>query len=131
MEADFLLGMLVRRVEQSDFRTDITLTIGGMIMMGDMISEEQFCEGIAEDVPAEHQEYFRGLPDLFDELATEFAGDGEEPHDLRDDMRDSVVHLTNVRIFQEGEYHQFRRTFWRGKISTVDGFWLGTPSPDA
>jgi hypothetical protein len=134
MDEDLLLGMLVWRVESSDFRTDITLTIGGIVLMGDMISEQDFCEGVAATIPAEQtedREYFRNLPALFDEVIERSVLGGQDPAETTlEEFRQSFVHLTNIRIFEQGEYHGFRQTFWRGKVAAVDGFWIGTPTSD-
>lgn len=130
MEEDYFLNMLVWRVETSEFRTDITLTIGGMILMGDMISEREFCEGLAASVPAEHRDFFLNLPTEFDGLAARYAEEGTDPMQVREELKESFIHLTNVRTFENGEYHQFLDTFWRGKVSTVNGYWLGTLSPN-
>lgn len=133
MDKDFFLMLLVQRVETSDFRPDITVNVGGITLIGDMISEKDFFDGfsatITSDPPElqeEHRTFFSNLPTALDELVEESAEEGEVPQDERDRVRRHFIHLTNVRMFDGGQYHEFPDSFWRGKVSAVDGFWLGS-----
>jgi hypothetical protein len=133
MFEDFYLRWLVSIVEDSDFRTNVTLNVGGIMLLGDMVSEAEFFEGLAATLPQEQRENFATLPSQFDAVAEQAVSEGADPLDVpetRESRSGSFIHLTNVRTFEGGEYHEFPEVFWRGRVADMDGFWLGTPSRD-
>jgi hypothetical protein len=135
MDEDFWLRWLIATVEDSDFRTSITLSVHGTLLEGDLISEQEFFEGFASritgDTPetqARDRENFSTMPSQFDAAAMQGLDEGEDPEVVREAraaQATSFIHMTNIRVFQAGYFHEFQETFWRGRIASVDGFWLG------
>ena len=73
------------------------------------------------------------ISDTIDRAATTGLDEGDDPdhvQEVRDEIINAFLHLKNVRIFQVGAFHKFRGAYWRGKVSEVDGFWLGRSAQD-
>ncbi len=140
MDTDFFLGFLTSLAEGEDgFNVPITLNVGGVIVSGELISEDEYFAGLSQlftdhegEVPegaTTWKEVFRSLPSLFDSFAMEQLDDGADPQEtqeMRESLREPYVHLRNTQVWTaEERFFGFEGAFWRGKLSSIDGFWFG------
>jgi hypothetical protein len=130
-EDDFLLEWLAYHAEHG-FNMPITLAVGGVIITGELVTEDQYFEGISHlFTDEESQEFYRSLPNALDEGALRQLDEGADPQEIqerREEMKRDFIHLRDTYILVGGEFSHFERVFWRGKLSSIDGFWLGRPA---
>lgn len=122
--ADPILQVLVSSAHRGEIEPGLTLTVNGTIVTGIVVGREK---------------WFREMAEWADDLA---AGSGvlprtigealeEAPHD--DDVSPeefTFIHMKDVRIFT-GTVALPHNTafFWRGRLSQISGWALGTLSP--
>jgi hypothetical protein len=125
---DSLLLLLIEIAEEfaaakdmPPYNRPITLTVGGMLVSGYIVGAKEF---LLSDKLA-----FRHLAqsDSPEEIVPPV---GEEPpNDPPDDSR-SFIHLRDVKFYSPGSDHPTpvpdAVPYWRGKLSAIDGFFLGT-----
>lgn len=129
---DWYLGWIVGNAEQYGLEQGVTLTIGGNFVTGTLISGRKYFEEIGNlmrsasgDLSEEVREGLGDIYGRFKEFYPEATGE-----DLPD-YRFSYIHLRNARIFENGRPLPTDRGFlWRGKLSAVDGFAIGSLDPN-
>ncbi|KAF0812887.1 hypothetical protein IGB42_02731 [Andreprevotia sp. IGB-42] len=127
---DWFLQTIVRMVNTTALRVPVTLTLGGGLVSGDLISGK---------------EYFAAIGDMFAtapaadgnqigaQLASHFAGHGETvygPTENNTDQagmtRHAFIHLKNARFVDNAGAIPDAGLLWRGRIDEVIGFSLGS-----
>jgi len=117
---DVTLELLVRILNDVEDSTDgrvtegITLCVKGMLISGVIVSRKEF---------------FRSHPVLeqVDETFEKLEADGTIPKKNKSDPV-YFIHLRNAHIFAPGQRPiptDPTGTFWRGRLASVDGFFLG------
>jgi len=131
---DWLLSDLITVFAQNGMEMDITLNIGGTLVSGTLISGKTYfnemadgfvkAPGLSTETVQVMDKYWRGWADIYDK--PEDAGEDWEPGPA------SYVHLRNTRCFNGGDspIPVNRGPLWRGRLSSIDGFWLGSLSSD-
>lgn len=120
---DWLLQWVVDFVSRTDLEIGITLTIGGNLVSGRLISHKKYFEVLSEDLSkafeAVGSEPAKAIKDLFASFVpAEHAGE-EEPSP-------QYLHLRESRVFtSSGGPISSVGALWRGKISSVDGIIFG------
>jgi hypothetical protein len=120
---DWLLQWVVDFVSRTDLEIGITLTIGGNLVSGRLISHKKYFEVLSEDLSkafeAVGSDSAKAIKDLFTSFVpTEHAGE-EEPSP-------QYLHLRESRVFtSSGGPISSVGALWRGKISSVDGIIFG------
>jgi hypothetical protein len=128
---DWLLQSLISIVNNESASIPITLSVGGLLISGDMIGGKtyfnefarQFKDGftdISSETAATIEESFQRLGDIYDPLQKGPQGNVPlaQPH---------LVHLRDARIYHSGASRAFseKSALWRGRLEAVDGFSLG------
>ena len=128
---DWFLQSLISIVNDETGGIPITLSVGGLLVSGEMIGgktyfEEfarQFKDGfrdISRETAATIEESFKRLGDIYDPIqeGSQENGSHSKPH---------IVHLRDAQIYHSGgDPTPFeKRVLWRGRLEAVDGFSLG------
>ena len=124
-QVDWLLQWFVKLVGSLNIEIGVTLTIGGRVISGNLISHQAYFDKLAEDVSApfaktaseETAETMKNLILAYKPGAPE---EGEPAP--------QYLHLKDCQFFNNGVQHAGTGPLWRGKISAVDGFTLGRPA---
>lgn len=121
---DWLLQLYVDLLEKTGVSFSVTLNVGGMLVSGELVSAEQYFDGITacmtesapEDSRASVNAYFGGIAGIFKESLGDVTG-----------PLPSYIHLKEARVFHHSgaPIPSNERVWWRGRITRVDGFWLG------
>ena len=137
-DQDELLTTFVENATTWGITFAITLFVGGTVITGVLVSGKAFYEDLADiwDQLAGHDDIPPSEPragDLFRKIAAETyaleAGGpptraGNEPRSIP-----KFIHLENARFFGAAPGFAIptseKGPYWRGKISSVDGFQLG------
>ena len=122
-DPDWFLQGLVVMVNGSELEIGITLTVGGLLVSGYMVSGHKYFEGFAEDFGSGFPKDIKNPGDGYKELGKIYT-DPEHPLDSRST---SFIHLKNARFYHNsgGAVPQNRGVWWRGRLTAVDGFMLG------
>jgi hypothetical protein len=128
-QPDWFLQQLVEWVNTMPFDFGVTLHVAGFLVSGTLISGAQYFSGFAEDfsggfMPAsEVAETFRKTITSYGETykTDEKKKDEDSPLPV-------YIHLKNARFFTTSGNPAPRNAgvWWRGRISEVSGFVLGT-----
>ncbi len=128
---DWFLQALVSIVNDESAGIPITLSVGGLLISGEMIGGKayfnefarQFKDGfgdISSKTAATIEEAFKRLGDVYDPTQKESRGNAyiTKPH---------LVHLRNVQMHHAGgpPLLSEKGVLWRGRLEAVDGFSLG------
>ncbi|MCM3619535.1 gas vesicle protein GvpU [Sutcliffiella horikoshii] len=115
---DSILEFFVQAANQHDFSLDITLNVNGAVVSGTLIPVKDYFDAMSET--------FEDGNDIAQKISEQLAGAGENV-DTSKGAEANFIHLKNTKVFcgdskptpSEG------KILWRGKLSEVDGFFLG------
>lgn len=123
---DWFLRFLVNLANKNRFELEITLNVGGLLISGTLAGVKKYFAGFGENFAASI-----GASKESEEIMTTFKKIGDEcacvSHPEQTDAP-SYIHLKNARFFAtdgkmiEGD----SGIWWRGRISEVQGFVLGS-----
>ncbi|MFU1798184.1 gas vesicle accessory protein GvpU [Paenibacillus azoreducens] len=119
---DFLLCSLVSTVNKSPLSLSITLTVGGSVISGKLVSGKEYMESVAARYKSLDDEIGTILSDTFLYVGDKLYSNPTNEGNVLPDM----IHLNDAVLFQGNA--RFNLGNWRGKISAVDGFAMGKPS---
>ncbi|WP_244110275.1 gas vesicle accessory protein GvpU [Burkholderia cenocepacia] len=129
-QADWFLQSLINIVNGSGITFSITLNVGGQTITGQLVGGKQYFEGFADA-------FSGALPDKeeAEQVRADFASYGNiyanEDGTPKDLSPPHYIHLKNARCFPTAgnSIPANGGVWWRGRISQVDGFFLGELSP--
>jgi len=128
---DCFLQSLVSIVNDESASIPITVSVGGLLISGDMIGGKtyfgefarQFKDGfknINSETASTIEEAFKRLGDVYDPTLKESQGGAiiSSPH---------IIHLKDAQIYRSGARPapSEKGVLWRGRLQAVDGFSLG------
>lgn len=121
---DWLIQWFAKFVNTSPMRVPLTFTVGGNQISGHLISEADYFEQLANDfsgaLPEENQATAKKM---IKSLQPQPAAD------QGDEIACQFVHLSNAKVFTDASKPIVSGgTLWRGKISGIEGFHLGSLS---
>lgn len=124
---DNFLQSLVNVVNEDEIEFGVTLQVGGTTISGTLISFKKyfatFADEFADAWPSEGRENVRkGILSL--------GASPEVPEDGTEVWKNPAqfVHLKDARVFTANSSFPTGGTLWRGKLSAVEGFSLGSLS---
>ncbi|WP_062266908.1 gas vesicle accessory protein GvpU [Endozoicomonas arenosclerae] len=127
---DWFLQSLVISVIQADFTIPITLNVGGQLVSGELICGSKYFHGFADEFTSgwTDQKSAEHTRAHFTRPAEEYV---KEKFEKNPDCV-QFIHLKNTRFFNTNgqPIPGNRGVWWRGQLSKVDGFMLGTLSAD-
>lgn len=126
---DWFLENLVNTVNNSDIEIGITLQMDGFLVSGHIVNGRKYFDGFSGEFISEtsvafgNKEALENIRQAFDKYASIY--DNEAP---ADDNGVSFIHLQDARFFNTNgaPIPNNRGMWWRGRISEVSGFILGT-----
>lgn len=126
-EVDWYLESLVHIVTAAKVSMGVTLSVGGTVVTGQLISGKEYLELSAGQV----SEVFKSLG-VSEEAAREIKEGFSKPAQSLYREETSAqpsgygyIHLKNARIVAGTSSHALGGSLWRSRLSAVDGFSLG------
>ncbi|MDV2684656.1 gas vesicle accessory protein GvpU [Alkalihalophilus lindianensis] len=118
---DSILQFLVRAANKENFNVELTLNVGGAIVTGTMVSAKDYFSSLSER--------FEGGNEVADILSEQFAKAGEAV-DTSEDSKGQFIHMKEAQVYcgDSNPTPSKGEVLWRGKLSAVDGFYLGAAS---
>lgn len=123
-QTDWLVQWFAKFVDngQAGISIPVTFTIGGSLVSGHLISEAEYFEQLSSD-------FSDALPEAAREAAKKLIIALQPTLSVDEDDQPAIqfVHLKGARVFN-GSSNPIPSsgTLWRGKISSVEGFTLGS-----
>jgi hypothetical protein len=115
---DSILEFFVQASNKHDFSLDITLNVCGAVITGTLVSAKEYFDSLSET--------FEDGSDVAQKLSEELAKAGESV-DENQSGEAHFIHLKNTKVYcgDSKPTPSKGKIMWRGKISEVDGFFLG------
>ncbi|WP_404347312.1 gas vesicle protein GvpU [Sutcliffiella horikoshii] len=115
---DSILEFFVQAANSYDFSLDISLNVNGAVISGTLISAKDYFEAMSET--------FEEGNEIAQKISEQLAATGESFESSKG-AEANFIHLKNTKVYcgdskptpSEG------KILWRGKLSEVDGFFLG------
>lgn len=129
-QPDWFLQTLVDMVNKSPIDFGITLQVAGFLVSGNLINGAEYFKGFASDftsaIPGD-SEVVESIRKSYADLGEIYKTDEKEA-DKEDRPLPTFIHLKNARFFNTSgnAVPANRGVWWRGRISEVSGFILGT-----
>jgi len=122
---DPMLVVMVEAVNKFGAELPLTLHVSGVVISGILVSGRRFFEQMAEWLASEGaQEFAESFARPTAEL---FRGPDTEPGDEGlAEMSAIYIHLRAARVFTSGSDRPLPETLWRGRLSHVSAWSLGT-----
>jgi hypothetical protein len=142
---DWALQMFVGMCNISGIEISITLNLNGCYVSGHIVRPEVYFEGLRSDLqsatfsgnaPGEVKKMMEDVLSRMKEMVAPLPGEdvpGKDNADPRG-LRPRYIHLRGARFFAPNDPGHPVPSFaggvwWKGKISSVDGFYFGMPFP--
>jgi hypothetical protein len=121
-QIDWLLQWLVKFVANTKVEMGITLTVGGNLVSGQLISHDAYFEQLASDISAPFAQFNNGTEASMKEMILSFR-----PGESSDDTPEfHFIHLKDCKTYSNEQNPICAEgVLWRGKIASVTGFTIG------
>lgn len=133
---DEVLEYLIQKVEETKIGPSITLAIGGLVVVGGLVSSRLYYDYLSSlfDIYTDKSkgETIEHKDSIELEALEKYSKDWKESiiklRDKKDGDNDrpTHIHLHNVEVWEVFSTEPFRFEYWRGNLSSIDGFSLGT-----
>lgn len=137
-DSDWFLEAIVSAVNSEEVQFPITLNVGGILVSGYIIGGEtyfdEFAAQVSSGLPPEFYETEAAnlIKEQIESIGQTYSEYEKAPEDRTEDVLSRIagfIHLGNARIYHtDGSVIPTRASggfLWRGRLSAVDGFWLG------
>ena len=123
-DKDWFLQSLVEACNQG-MELTITLLVKGIVISGTLVGGNNYFVNIAENFKT-----ITKNPDETEKTYSHFKKIGEDIYTIKEDeviSPPTFIHIKGARIFHPGQkpMPKDKTSFWRGKIDSVDGFYIG------
>jgi hypothetical protein len=129
MSCDEILEHFVQRVEETGVGKSLTLCVNGLIVVGNIISSKNYYDKMSAlydklQIVTKDQSQIE-LTDKEIEHYKQFMDELKSKHTEKQ-TSDRYLHLDEVEIYPSDVLSTpFLGNVWRGKLSSIDGFFLG------
>ena len=134
-DEDFFLQNIVKLSNKFGVGFDITLLVSGVTVSGTLISGKDYYEGQGDvflKLSKQEDSIEKTLGEFWKGFSAIYDAEENENVTLEDVPAPTYIHLSNAQIVSGITITpQPPIAFWRGKISSVDGFFIGRVSPGA
>ncbi|MBM7551303.1 gas vesicle accessory protein GvpU [Thalassobacillus pellis] len=120
---DDVLSMFIRAANNHDLSLDITINVNGSLVTGTTTSAQSYFEKMSEN--------FKDGNDIAEALSGQLM-DASETASNNDSDEVNYIHLKDAQVYcgDSDPTPSKGKFLWRGKLSEVDGFFLGTIAKD-
>lgn len=120
---DWLLQWIVDFVVRTDIDIGVTLTVGGNLITGRLISHKKYFEILSNDFSKAFESVGEQSAKTIKDQIVSF---GPSEHAGEEEPAPQYLHLKDSHIYTNAEGPIYSSgALWRGKIGSVDGFTFG------
>ncbi len=115
---DSILEFFTHASNKHDFALDITLNVNGALITGTTISAKEYFDTLSDSIGNGN--------DVAQKLSEKLADAGQSLENTGDSQT-NFIHLKNTKVYlgDSKPTPSQGKIVWRGKLSDVDGFFLG------
>ncbi|KMJ56159.1 gas vesicle protein GvpU [Bacillus sp. LL01] len=115
---DSILQFFVQAANKHSFSLDITLNVKGSLISGTLVSAKEYLDELNES--------FEGGNEVAQKVSNELSKASEEA-ESGSPPEVSFIHMKHTKVFigDSKSTPSTGKIIWRGKLSEVDGFFLG------
>jgi hypothetical protein len=140
---DEVLEFLVRKVEETGVGIAITLCVNGLVVTGTTMRSRLYFDEMSKLFDTSDSRKFEFSTDdpierdigkkYFQDYKEFMQRKGAESHNAKE-VNSKFIHLSRVMIYPTDEFpssdfrHPVTGLLWRGRLSSVDGFFIGEPA---
>lgn len=125
-----LLDFFIKHVTLGKLNISMTLNIGGLCVSGQLISAKQYYNGLKEEISNhstqienKNEEAIGSFTNFFDTVGQSVPNDKEELVKYNQ----KYIYLKDARFYSGFRAIPFKKgVLWMGKLTSVDGFCIGT-----
>jgi hypothetical protein len=122
-QVDWLLQWLGGFINETNLRIGITLTVGGNMITGTLISHQTYFERLANDFSTP---FAVASPETQEVIHAKILSFNASVDPEKTQAPIQYIHLDNARVYTGGDQIlPDEGTLWRGKLAAVEGFILG------
>ncbi len=126
MSNDWFLEELVAITERTGVGVGVTLFVQGTLVTGSLVNARTYFEGLAA-LPMEAA----GYPELAEAFKELFANTGKAVKETTNESPPPpFIHLQNAHVVAPNGHVMSAAMWWRGRVSAVSGFSLGSLKSD-
>lgn len=130
-DVDGFVQILVSIVNQTSIGIGITLNVGGLIISGELVSKKNYFEGLAQEMALANAD--EPIKDALQTVFRKISGQDElsiEESQNENQPPPKFIHLKNAKMLLANgkQVPTNQGVWWRGRLSAVDGFCLGSLS---
>ncbi|MDV2684655.1 gas vesicle accessory protein GvpU [Alkalihalophilus lindianensis] len=116
---DSILQFFVQAANKHNFSLDITLNVKGSLISGTLVSAKEYLDELSES--------FEGGNEVAQKVSNELSKASEEAESGSSLPEVSFIHMKHTKVFigDSKSTPSTGKILWRGKLSEVDGFFLG------
>lgn len=131
---DWFLQSTIETIIAHGVEIGITLTVGGAIVSGMLISGKKYFEELGDTLAAA-SEAEGDMQSVIGNAWKQYTAIYDQPDDAPEDWQPpaaSFIHLRNAKFYAPGQppIPSNRGVLWRGKLASIDGFSIGNFSVD-
>jgi hypothetical protein len=125
-EPDYFLQALVDLVNSSKISFGISLTVGGFLVSGNLISGKMYFDGVASEMAGAYKDH-EGASEAMKTYFSNFGRIYDNYSDEKNRTLPVFIHLSEAKFFHNAgaPFPGNRGVFWRGRVSCVSSFVLG------
>jgi hypothetical protein len=129
---DSFLADQVRQVNQIGHEVSITLTVGGNVVTGLLASGREYYKTFGQQYADAlrrtglDESKAKDIQKSYEDMGTRIYGKKSEEADSHDDVPVAFIHIKNARICSGTQWFEVPGGWWRGRLTSVDGFVLGS-----
>ncbi|MFP2927234.1 gas vesicle accessory protein GvpU [Pyxidicoccus sp. 3LG] len=130
---DWYLETLVHIVTATRFSLEITLSVGGTLISGQLISGKEYLELTADQLASAFMSLgvsAEGAKDIKEGLSRPAQALYQDEKEAQSGGF-GYIHLKNARIISGASTQPLGNACWRSRLSSVDGFVLGALTKSA
>jgi hypothetical protein len=140
---DEVLEFLVRKVEETGVGIPVTLCVNGLVVAGTMMRSRLYYDEMSKVFDTSDSSKFELSTDdpiemgigerYFQDYKQFMQRKGGESQNAKE-VNSKFIHLSQVMIYPTDEFpgsdftHPVTGLLWRGRLSAVDGFFIGKPA---
>lgn len=125
---DWFLQSTIETIINRGVDIGVTLTVGGAIVSGILISGRKYFEELGDTLASASQSD-GDMQSVLGEAWKQYTAIYDEPENAPDDWQAppaGFIHLRDARFYAPGQHPiPSNGVLWRGKLSSVDGFSIG------
>lgn len=124
---DAILYTLISLVNNEEYGVElgVTVSVKGTVISGLLVGYDKYLKGIEETFNIPGNEAAQSIGKVFGLLSEQLHEDTDEQENEEDKSEPQFIHLKDAIIFNSNLPINSQGVWWRGKLSSIDGFSFG------